>query len=118
MKKTLLILILLALQTQAGIIYLRVIDTTENQYSMIDVYQNDYMSQRYVKTINLTAEEMPVIGTNHNYSLIIQTKPDNIIYNLENQNQLSYIYAKTPKIITILLIITIIILIYRKGLKK
>lgn len=111
---SILILLLISMNTDAGIIYMRFIDNTGDGYEMIDVYQNDANSKRYIKTINMSQQVMPVIGTEHNYTLVLNPRRMGIVDNIRNTNQLSYLYHEFGKTIFLILVLVIILAVHTK----
>lgn len=109
------ILIMLACTVNAGIIYTRFVDMTGSGYELIDVYQNDGMSKRYIKTINMSCNDMPTIGTHHNYTLVLRPTRTGVLTDLENPRNISYLYPKLIYYGFIILLISIIFWLYYKG---
>lgn len=113
-KPLIILLILLTIPVQAGIIYVRFLDLTNNQYDYIDVYQRDATSTRYIKTINISVQDMETLSTNINYTLVLHPNRKDILYDVSNPRQLSYLLQELPQYIFYGVIIGLLALILRR----
>lgn len=71
--KRLILLMFLAMNVCAGIHYIDIEFHTGDKVKSAHIYQSDFDSQRYVKTLNLTNVDAKTIGTNRNYTIYLVT---------------------------------------------
>lgn len=113
------LLILFSIPVNAGIIYIRIIDRTGDGYNLIDVYQRDGTSERYIKTINMTDVDIDTMGTGINYTFMILPSRNAIISNVDNTRQLSYIFQEAGQSVFYLLLLILVLVLYKyKGGKN
>lgn len=74
------------------IFYMKFIDTTGDGYTLAHLFQNDGFSSRYIKTLNFSEPKPHTIGTDHNYSLVIEPTTKGIYKDIGGENLLSYLY--------------------------
>lgn len=114
MKRIILLLLLLSCFTVSQICYVRIIDMTGDNYETIDVYQNDNMSTRFIKTLNTTTQHMSTVGAVHGYTFVINPTRKAVLEDFGNPNQLAYLYRLLPWGLGILILIIFILIIYKK----
>lgn len=90
-------MLLFALFTQAqSIIYVKFTDLTGDGYEYGYLYQNDNMSRRFIKEINLTSYEAVPLSVDHDFVLVVEPTMKAIRKDINNPKNVYDILAFIP----------------------
>lgn len=120
MKKIILLLLLMSCVSGANlsIQYIRVIDSTGDNYGQIQVYERTANSERWNRTVKLNDTEPIKKNICVNYTYILEPKQSAILKNPNNPVLYDYVFQHMFFIGFAFSIITILILIFYKTVFK
>lgn len=118
LKKSLIFFLIFSSLVSGTLIRIRLVDTTENNFYRVDLYQNDSLSRRYTNTYNLSSEDMLSISAGRNYTFNFVTTKDSIYYNPLNHDYVNYVFSYGWKILVILGLFTIFYSGYKNAKKS
>lgn len=114
MKKLLVFLLLISF-VQAGTMRVTIKDNTGQGYNNIQLYQNDSISRRWIKTLVLNESEPYLIGTGVNYVFYLEPTTKSIYTNPTNPRIANYWYYISFTVVLIMILMIILVRSYYKA---